>query len=351
MYAIIHSIAPFDSAQGTVIHFTWSGNQIYGVRCLIKQNETGEAVFDSTAPSMKQSFTVPVNSGLVNGCCYVAYITVLDVDGNESDLQNIGTPFYCFSTPSFALSIKAEDVIRSSTYNVTLSYSQAELEELDTAQITIYTYQKTELQTSGQLCDAADLTFLATGLENAKDYYIRATGTTLHGILLDTGYLHFTVAYVQNRAFSTLETNNRAHIGAIEVRSNIVSTEGKADNPDILYLEGGGVDLTENRVEFDAGFQAKGDFSGVFRVRNPTVNAEIITVRDETGGLQLHVFYREGSYSDSSGKRGFFELQASFLGMTHVRLSSYVPVLTDREAVLYIVRSGLLFDIYVLEVT
>ena len=138
MYAIIHSIGPFDSALGTVINFTWNGNQIYKVRCIIKQNETGETVFDSTVPSMKQSFTIPANSGLINGTCYVAYITVLDVDDNESNLQNIGTPLYCFSIPSFSLSIKEDDIVRASNYTITLSYSQEEQEELDTAQITLY---------------------------------------------------------------------------------------------------------------------------------------------------------------------------------------------------------------------
>ena len=60
---------PFDSAIGTTIKFTWKGNQIFKVRCIIKENESGTMVYDNTTEGMKPSYSLPPTSGLVNGKC------------------------------------------------------------------------------------------------------------------------------------------------------------------------------------------------------------------------------------------------------------------------------------------
>ena len=96
MYAIINPIEPFDRSVGSTISFTWNGNQIFKVRCKIKLNSSGEVVYDETVSSMKKEYVIPADTDLVNGEYYVATITVFDADDNESDEQDIGTPFYCF---------------------------------------------------------------------------------------------------------------------------------------------------------------------------------------------------------------------------------------------------------------
>ena len=139
MYAIIHNIEPFDSTIGTEIKFTWQGNQVYKVRCIIKENATGETIYDHINDSMKQSFIIPANSGLINGGYYIAYITVFDVNDIESSMQGIGTPFYCLSTPTFRISVEESDILKSSTCRVGLNYYQAENEPLNSFRITLYT--------------------------------------------------------------------------------------------------------------------------------------------------------------------------------------------------------------------
>ena len=184
MYAIINPIEPFDRSVGSTISFTWNGNQIFKVRCKIKLNSSGEVVYDETVSSMKKEYVIPADTDLVNGEYYVATITVFDADDNESDEQDIGTPFYCFSTPSFSLSVVDDTVIKASEYEFTLSYSQSEDEALNSYEITLCSYQKNVLQTTNTLYDTTSMKAMFTGLENATDYYIRATGTTLHGMML-----------------------------------------------------------------------------------------------------------------------------------------------------------------------
>ena len=329
MYATIHPIEPFDSSTGTTIHFSWQGNQIYKARCLIKDNASGTTVFDKTISTMKQSYSLPADSGLKNGGYYVAYLSVFDIDDKESTLQSIGTPFYCYETPEFKLSVNPGDVLKSSAFQTELVYSQKQKEPLNSFCITLYTYQKTELQTSGDLYDTSELTYLISGLENAKQYYIRATGKTLHNMSMDTGYILFTVSYTQAQIFNPLELNNRAEHGAIEIKSNIISTIGVPEK-DVIYLENEYADLRENSVTYDIGFEVKGDFTKAFRFHRPVCNAKIIhfTNKDQ---CHVNIYYREGIYSDSGGEKAFFELEAVSSGSKYILFTKYLPIPKDTQ--------------------
>lgn len=345
MYAIIHAIEPFDASVGTEIKFTWKGNQIYKVRCVIKNNLSGETVYDQVADSMKQSYIIPKNSGLINGTYYVAYITVFDVNNNESSFQNIGTPFYCFSSPIFKLPV--DDIIKVSTYKVGLTYSQLEDEPLDSFCITLYTYQKTELQSSGNVYDTSDLSYTLSGLENANQYYLRATGKTLHNMVLDTGYILFTVSYQVAQIFSPLELNNKPEYGSIEIKSNIVSTIGIPDK-DVIYIDGEYIDLRDNTVTYDVGFKIEGNFTEVFFFYEPNLNKRIIHLEDKEK-FTADIYYRKGTYSDSNGEKSLFELIANSCGINYVIFSNYIDAPAENQQfALCVNRIGNYYDMKVI---
>lgn len=346
MYAIIHTIEPFDATIGTTITFTWNGNQIYKVKCTIKENESGATVYTATIDTMKQQFTIPANSGLVNGTYYVAYITVFDIDNNESSLQDIGTPFYCFSTPTFTLSISENDVIKTSVYQVSLTYSQAQNELLDSYQIILYSYGKTILQDSGTNYNTDDMGYVISSLENATQYYIRALGVTVHGMSIDTGYILFSVSYTQAQVFSTLELNNLENIGAIEYKSNIVSALGVAEK-DVTYIDGTQVDLRNNSLTFDTGFEVSGNFTSIFVFNNPSINKPLIDFPDEN----LKVLYRKGSYNDSNGEKVYFELRVDMDGLVYTLQSNYVTEANENQQYsLLLNRENNFYDIKVVVV-
>ncbi len=327
MYATIHTITPFDSSVGTNINFTWSGNQIYKVRCIIKNNATGVTAYDSTIDTMKQVYILPPTPTLINGTKYVAYITVFDVDNNESSMQNIGTPFYCFTTPTFNLSISNGDIIRASSYSVGLNYHQTENELLNWFNITLYSYQKTSLDSSGAKYDTSDLSYIVTNLQNATQYYIRATGETINGMNLDTGYILFTVSYTTAQIFSKLELNNIPETGAIEIKSNIISAEGVSEK-EVTYIDGEYADLRDNSVTFDEGYEIDGDFTKIFKFSKPKRNG-VIKEFGTTDKLNVKIYYRQGSYSDSNGEKGYFELVANSCGINYIVNSNYVDILAS----------------------
>lgn len=346
MYATIHTITPFDSSVGTNINFTWSGNQIYKVRCIIKNNATGVTAYDSTIDTMKQVYILPPTPTLINGTKYVAYITVFDVDDNESSIQNIGTPFYCFTTPTFNLSISNGDIIRASSYSVGLNYHQTENELLNWFNITLYSYQKTSLDSSGAKYDTSDLSYIVTNLQNATQYYIRATGETINGMNLDTGYILFTVSYTTAQIFSKLELNNISETGAIEIKSNIISAEGVPEK-EVTYIDGEYADLRDNSVTFDEGFEIDGDFSQIFKFYRPKRNS-VIKEFGTTDKLKVKIYYRQGSYSDSNGEKGYFELVANSCGINYIVNSNYVDILASNyyyEYLLLVNRKNGYFDL------
>lgn len=339
MYSMIHNITPFDAALGSKISFTWNGNQIYRVRCIIKNNSTGITVYDQTLDNMKAEFTVPPiseGSGLINGTFYVCYLSVFDIDGKESPIQETGQTFYCFSTPSFQLSVEENQIIRASSYETVLTYTQSEDEPLNSCRITLYSYQKTELQSSGTIYDTeATIPYLMSALENANQYYIRAVGETVNGIPLDTGYILFTVAYTQAQVFSTLEVNNRADIGAIEIRSNIISTNGTGEH-EVIYVDGEKADLRDNTVTYNIGFEVNGDFSEVVRLSHPNPNQPFLTLSDKNSTTTITCIYREGVFHNSGGKKAVIELKASSApGFNYVLYSNYFNIPGDSDSICY----------------
>ena len=347
MYPIIHPIEPFDASIGSEIKFTWRGNQIYKVRCIVKNNESGTTVYDHTESTMKQSYTIPANSGLVNGVYYVVYITVLDVNNKESDQQDIGTPFYCFSKPSFSLSVADGGIIQTSAYKVGINYAQAQDEQLDSYSFTLYTYQKTVISSSGDIYNTSDMSYVISGLENAKQYYIRATGKTLHGITLDTGYILITVSYTIAQVFNTLELNNKPESGAIEIKSNIVSAIGLSEK-DVIYIGDEYADLRDNSVTFDEGFEVRGDFTKIFVFYEPERNKSIISFGDGDR-LKVDIYYRIGKYADSNGEKAYFELVANSCGVNYAMNSNYVdiPNPSYQQFALLVNRQGSYYDLMV----
>ena len=55
MQAIIYDISPFDASVGTIIKFSWNGNQFFKNRCVIRENESNTIVYDNTIKHLSRS--------------------------------------------------------------------------------------------------------------------------------------------------------------------------------------------------------------------------------------------------------------------------------------------------------
>ena len=125
MQASIYNIKPFDANYGTKIQFNWGGNLVFAYRCIIVDNDDPDLnnpIYDQYVTSMKLEHDLdPTKTeegkSFYNNKKYIAYITVFDDKGNESELQTFGQLFQCIKTPIFEfINIANNGVINASSY-------------------------------------------------------------------------------------------------------------------------------------------------------------------------------------------------------------------------------------------
>ena len=350
MQASIYNIPPFDAAIGTAIRFAWNGNQIFKNRCIIKNNETEEIVYDHTIESFKYEHPVDLSlANLINGVKYNAFITVFDKDNLESDIQPVGKTFLCLALPLFRFTNLSEgQVISASSYTFNLSYSQENGELLDSWEMSLYTKSHTLLSASGTNYDTDALTHTFAGFTNKSEYLVRATGKTVNGINVDTGYVSLSVTYSIRDVFSLLEPTNLAGQGAIQIRSNIVSSEGHPES-EVSFINGEYADLTNNSVSYTEGFELKKDFSLAILFYHATPNQEVLHLESENpNALTLSVTYRIGKFG-SEALSACYELKATSYWVDYVRYSNLIPIpQADEKTGLLICRTNGLYEIEII---
>lgn len=346
MYATIYPITPIDPNNGGTIKFAWHGNQAFRNRCIIRDNETNAVVYDHTIETFKFEHTIVISeASLVSGKKYSAYITVFDQSGIESELQQLGTLFYCLTTPIFRFSnISQNQIISSSGFEFLLSYSQVDGELLDSWSITLHSHAQIPIATSGTKYNTDHLAYLFTGFENKKEYYVRGEGRTINGISLDTGLIKISVTYDVREMFSLLEPTNLPDIGAIQIRSNIVSSEGHLQKNGI-YINGEYIDLTNNVLTYSEGFILNDPFSLVLCFYGVKPNDQIAELYGEN--FNIVITYRVGKY-DTNSMKGYFELRVISNGITHVQYSNMIDLPTEKALIgLCLIRQNEFYHIFI----
>lgn len=333
--ATIYNISPFDAAIGTTIKFNWAGSQVFKNRCVIKDNASGATVYDNTVASFKLEHTIDLSKAtLKNGSKYVAYITVFDKDDNESDLQSMGQIFLCLKTPVFKFkNIVDGQVLASSGYEFQLVYSQENNELLDSWAITIYDTTNTALSTSGIQYGTESPSYTFSGFENKREYKLRAIGKTVNGMALDTGFILVSILYQTAEIFSQVELENKPRLGAIQIRSNIISADGKLETGDPVYIDGKYIDLTNNTLTYDEGFLLEGDFSIVLKGYNLTPNLPFFEfLSRDNPNFKGTVTYRIGKLG-SPTEMGVLELRITEAWYSYVIYSNKFTPVSPRDIV------------------
>ena len=265
MQGSIYNITPFDASQGTTIRFSWNGSLAKGNRCTIYSNDDmSTPIYSQKIDTYRLDHTINLNAmengkSLKNGCQYLVFITVIDVNNVETELEP--SIFYCFSSPVFGFSnVYYGQTINSVEYRFTLEYSQKENEPLNSWQIIVYDANNDIKGASGVKYNTSDMSFTFPGFVSKEKYKVRAIGETVNGITVDTGYIMFSVDYDAATIFSIVNLTNLPKIGSILITSNIVSADGKTEK-DAQYIDGNHLDLRDNVLTFEEGFRLDSDFS------------------------------------------------------------------------------------------
>lgn len=218
---ILSNINTIDPSVTEKISFSYTGGQIEKKRLLVT-DINGSIVYDHTQNGMQLSYELSAGSLSVGQ--FLARVQVFDYSGNSSELSD-PVLFYCYSTPSFIFSglSSRTNIINSPNITLRVSYYQPEGEQLYSMVYYLYDEYHTLLSKSDILYKLSDYTFY--GLDNLGTYYVRAIGSTVHSISLDTGYIPLSVNYAVLSNNVVLDLINDRWNGYTQINCNIVDIE------------------------------------------------------------------------------------------------------------------------------
>lgn len=279
---IIKQIIPFDASEQAFVNFVWSGPMAYNNRLVVYNADTLRVVYDHTYDQSFYTLTHEIPAGtLANGIKYAVSVAVVDSEGVWSDFSD-KYYFWCSATPIFYLkdlSPTADPfLVEGSTYLAELVYSQANNVAIDTYQFFLYNSVK-------ELIDSSDLyrgenspfRYMYRTLDSNTIYYLRATGSTVQGVPMDTGYCAISVKYEDPSMYAMFYADPNLVIGTVDYRTNIIDIE--SDLPaDKYHFENGYIDLTgsPNSVRYSNNFSIPQDATISIRMKHAHKTCDIL---------------------------------------------------------------------------
>lgn len=265
---ILYTQVAFDASKDQAFKFNViGGDQVTGATITIKDNASLVTAYTGTSTSFAYSITVPAGS-LVNGHYYQASIVTHNAAGESSQPSNT-IQFYCYSTPSFEFSnLPSTHIINNASYVFDVTYNQTEGETLNAYRFDLYDNTGILLSTSGSKYVSSSglpltVSYTFSGFEDKTVYGIQCTGTTVNGMLVDTGVVTISVQYETARGYSYLYLTNNCEDGNITVEANVVGINGSSYPDPPTYLADRLVDLTANGsyVKWAEGYQLPNDYT------------------------------------------------------------------------------------------
>lgn len=280
----IGTISSFDPSYDADIYFYYEDNQAYRNRIVVTDNETSLVVYDKAQDSMRLYSTIPANT-LVAGKQYLAQIQVFDMDGNYSNLSD-PVLFYCFTTPilSFA-GIYSGYIHRNANIALTLEYVQPENELIKNYQFVLCSEDKIIESSSDVIYSSTLSNYTFYTLKNNTTYYLRAYGETVHGMSIDTGFVLIKVKYEIIPANMAFQVQNVYKRGYIDIETNIINIGYRLENDNYSFNDGV-LELTDNSLTYDEGFEITGDFSLFVEAKRLPVTKFLTTNNDN---ISLHI--------------------------------------------------------------
>ena len=298
---ILYSVPAFDATfQYTFLFNVVGGDQVVKNQLTITDQSNNQVVYQEQQTTFAFRHTISANT-LVNGNYYSASLITYN-SANESSISSLSIQFYCYTNPSFNFNnIPVTNVITNSNYVFEVSYDQNEGELLNSYTFNLYDAQRNLLSTSGMRYTGGFsnlpliVSYLFNGLQDNTFYFIQATGQTSQGTEVSTGFVGFSVSYVEPSAFSVINLTNNCQGGYIIVKSNLSDIPGKSNPSPPLYIDDNtAVDVTGDGsyIIWDEGFSFYSDFTISLWGRNFTKDSNIITL-STNGSEELTINYRE----------------------------------------------------------
>lgn len=298
---ILYSVPAFDATNQYTFSFNViGGDQVVKNQLTIIDQSNNQIVYQQQQTTFAFIHTINANT-LVNGKYYSASLITYN-SSNESSSPSVSIQFYCYTNPSFNFNnIPVTNVITNSNYVFDVMYNQNEGELLNSYTFNLYDAQRNLLSTSGMMYTSGIsnlpliVSYQFNSLQDNTFYFVQATGQTLQGTQISTGFIGFSVSYVEPSVFSVINLTNNCQGGYIIIRSNLSDIPGTSNPFPPLYIdENTAVDVTGNGsyIIWDRGFSLYSDFTASLWGREFTENSNIITLSSNSSG-ELTINYRK----------------------------------------------------------
>jgi len=349
---ILLNSVPFDATLNHILQFTYNGSQIFANRVIVKNNTTNAIVYDQKNDAMTTYVTIPANT-LQNGVTYNVQVSVFDHENIESPLSNI-IIVQCLATPIFTFSNVTNGLtIRSSYIDAELHYSQENGELLNEYIVTLYaSNQTTVVYNSGYKYSGDSMITRVTGLVDDNTFYLRATGETVHGMEIDTGFIEVLCDYLKPDMFLAFRADNIAEEGSVRLSAHYVLVEGDSniDESELVYIDDEKISLLNGEtVYWDSGFSAK-NFTWDMRLSNIPDFTKMITFNMKS--VKAIITWNYGTFDDSGEVKYYAELTTfHYVGSEQLKyrqVSNRIsPLIGDQQVHIYVRHVNGLFDLVI----
>jgi len=191
-----------------------------------------------------------------------------------------------------------------------------------------------------------NLKFTFTNFTDKTQYYIRAIGSTVNGIAVDTGLIAFSVSYITPSLFTITELENLPCSGQVKISCNMKLANGTSNPETPTYIDNEKVDLTQtgSYVLFSENFNIASDFT--FQ----TIASDFYPYQNayefSNGNNTITIKYMLAVFDSSIGQQGYFLLEVPN-AITSYRIATqpFTPLISGQQVYLLIRRIGYLYDI------
>lgn len=270
-----------DAKESNIITWSLSGDISVFFQVKIYKNSDNSLVYDSTKiSSYAQSFTLPTNT-LANGNEYKIQVTVWN-DKNESATSD----YVVFQTSSRpVVTVDSIPVVRSSSYNFSANYSQAESVPIQSWIAYLYDSNKVKIAQS-PIKTTSTLEYIFTDLQSEKDYYIEFQVTSEKTLVGTSGLIKFSVLYTRPLVNALLTAENVDNAG-IKLSFHVIQIIGKTDCNPVTYIDNEKIDLRNCRMWFDEGFSLSSNFTIKIWLENPPNREDLFILKGDNGEIRL----------------------------------------------------------------
>lgn len=233
---IISKFSVTDADKVTTVRFVCYDDGIDTIDYLIYDNASGNIVatksIKATGKTIYRNFAIPAKTLTNRLDPYYIKVRVHNSEqGTASELSD-AVLFYCHKKPTLAfMDISSETATKlafpSYSFDLKYNYNEEHGEVLSKYKFSLYDSNKNLISEEVHY-GAVSESFLVNGLDNSSTYYIRATGETVNGYTIDSGYYQIDVSYATQIPELAITAENKYTDGTIELKAVMKVTENQS---------------------------------------------------------------------------------------------------------------------------